>query len=322
VSILLSNLTYSINAVAPIVLLVLLGGFLKKIGLIDQAFTTIAEKLVFKVALPVMLFLEVAKSGLSEDMDIRLILFCLIAVTSAFLLTALLVPLFIKDRAKCGSFVQGACRSNFAILGVPLAENLFGTVGTSAIAIVMPFVILMFNGYSVIILSVFSESREKRLDRNAIIGIIKNIAANPLIIGVLLAVPFMVFGWELPVIADKSLGYVKDLATPLALICLGANFKPESMKGRVGIAVLASLVKTVVLPVLMVILAALCGLRNESLGVVLILFGAPTAVSSYIMAKKMENDHELAAQILLLTTIMCAFTMFGGIFILKNLNMI
>ena len=321
-SILLSNFTYSVNAVTPIILLVLLGVFLKRIGLIDEAFTAVAEKVVFKAALPVMLFLEVAKCGFSETVDVRLIVFCLISVTAAFSLTALLIPLFIKDRAKCGSFVQGACRSNFAILGVPLAENLFGASGTSAIAIVMPFVILMFNGYSVIILSIFSKSRENRLDRKAITGIIKNIVTNPLIIGVLLAVPFMVFRWELPVILDKSLGYTKDLATPLALICLGANFKPESMKGRVGIAVCASVMKTVVLPAVMVIAAALCGLRNESLGVVLILFGAPTAVSSYIMAKNMENDHELAAQILLLTTVMCAFTMFGGIFILKNLNMI
>lgn len=321
-SILLSNLTYSINAVAPIVILVLLGVFVKKVGLIDEAFTAVAEKLVFKAALPIMLFLEVAKSGLAEELDPRLIVFCLVSVTLAFFLTALLIPLFIKDRAKCGSFVQGACRSNFAILGVPLAENLFGASGTAAIALVMPFVILMFNGYSVIILSVFSKSREKRLDRKAIAGIIKNIVTNPLIIGVLLGVPFMLFQWELPVILDKSLVYTKNLATPLALICLGANFKAESMKGRAGIAVCASVMKTVLLPAVMVIAAAIFGLRNESLGVVLILFGSSTAVSSYIMAKNMDNDHELAAQILLLTTVMCAFTMFGGIFILKNLNLI
>jgi len=277
---------------------------------------------VFKVGLPVMLFLEVAKCSTEADFDGVLIAFLLISVTAAFLLASLLVPCFVRDREKCGSFVQGACRSNFAILGVPLAENLFGSSGTAAIAIVMPFVILMFNGYSVIILSIFSKSRENRLDRKAVMGIIKNIVTNPLIIGVLLALPFMLFGWELPVILDKSLVYTKNLATPLALICLGANFKSESMKGRVSLAVCASVIKTVILPAVMVVAAALCGLRHESLGVVLILFGAPTAVSSYIMAKNMENDHELAAQILLLTTVLCAFTMFGGIFILKNLNLI
>ncbi len=318
----LSNLTYSINAVAPIVILVLLGVFLKRIGLIHEAFTEEAEKIVFKVALPVMLFLEVAESGLTSGFDTRLIVFCLISVTAAFLIAALVVPLFIKDRAKCGSFVQGACRSNFAILGVPLAYNLFGDGGSAAIAFVMPFVILMFNGYSVIILSIFSKARENRLNRKAILGIVKNIVTNPLIIGVVLALPFMLWQIELPVILKKSLTYTENLATPLALICLGANFKTESLRGRAGLAVLASAIKTVLLPTTMVIIAALCGLRNEALGVVLILFGSSTAVSSYIMSKNMDNDHELAAQILLLTTMMCAFTMFSGIFILKNLNLI
>jgi len=319
---LLSNLTYSINAVTPIVILVLLGVFLRRIGLIGDGFTSAAEKVVFKVALPVMLFLEVAESGMTGGFDGGLIVFCLISVTAAFLAASLLVPLFIKDRAKCGSFVQGACRSNFAILGVPLAENLFGSSGTAAIALVMPFVILMFNGYSVIILSVFSRNRNKKTDAKAVLGIIRNIITNPLIIGVVLAIPFMVWQIRLPVILEKSLTYTENLATPLALICLGANFKPESLRGRAGLAVCSSVIKTVLLPCVMVVTAALCGLRGESLGVVLILFGAPTAVSSYIMAKNMENDHDLAAQILLLTTVMCAFTMFLGIFILKNLNLI
>ena len=143
-----------------------------------------------------------------------------------------------------------------------------------------------------------------------------------LIIGVVLGLPFMFFGWELPVIANKSLTYLNNLCTPLALMSLGANFKPANMKGRMGYAVAASLGKTVLLPGLMVTLAALLGFRDASLGVVLILFGAPTAVSSYIMAKKMKNDGELAAQILLLTTLLCIVTIFIGIFILKTLALI
>jgi predicted permease len=218
--------------------------------------------------------------------------------------------------------VQGCCRSNFAILGVPLAENMFGKTGTQMIAIVMPFVILMFNSYSVIILSIFSSDAEQKLNRKSIIGILKNIVTNPLIIGVVIGLPFMIFGWELPVIADKSLTYLNNLCTPLALMSLGANFKPANMKGRVGYAVMAALGKTVILPGIMVTLAALLGFRDAALGVVLIQFGAPTAVSSYIMAKKMKNDGELAAQILLLTTMFCVISIFIGIFILKTLHLI
>lgn len=318
----LSNLTYSINAVVPIFILVILGYLLKRFRFITEEFCDVAERVVFKIALPIMLFLEVAKSSMEVIGDMRLIWFCLITVTTSFLLVTLFAALCIRDSSKRGAFVQGMCRSNFAILGVPLAENMFGSTGTQMIAIVMPFVILMFNSYSVIILSLFSSDAEHKLSKKSVLGILKNIVTNPLIIGVVLGLPFMLFDWELPVIANKSLTYLNNLCTPLALMSLGANFKPANMKGRVGYAVAAALGKTVLLPGIMVTLAAVLGFRGAPLGVVLILFGAPTAVSSYIMAKKMKNDGELAAQILLLTTLLCIVTIFIGIFILKTLQFI
>lgn len=318
----ISNLLYSVNAVLPIIILVLLGALLKKWCKLSDAFCDNADWLVFKVALPILLFNEVSSCSLEENADVRLILFLVIAVTASFIVVSLLTVLFMKDKPKRGAFIQGICRSNFAILGVPLAVNMFGESGGKAIAIVMPFVILMFNAYSVVILSVFTTNSEIRLDGKALLGILKNVVTNPLIIAVLLGVPFMVWNIPLPTVATKTLGYLGNLTTPLALLSLGANFKKESLKGRAKYAVIAALLKTVASPLVAVTAAALVGLRGPSLGVVLICFGAPAAVSSYIMAKKMDNDHELAAEILILSTILCAFTVFVGIFILKTLALI
>lgn len=318
----LINLLYSINAVFPIFILVILGYLLRHFNFITDEFCDVSERVVFKIALPIMLFLDVAGSSLEVIGDMRLIWFCMITVTASFLLVSLFSQFCIRDRSKRGAFIQGACRSNFAILGVPIAENMFGSIGAQTIAIVMPFVILMFNAYSVVILTLFSDDENTKLDKKRVLGILKNIVTNPLIIGVVLGFIFMLFQWELPVIANKSLNYLSNLCTPLALMSLGANFKPANLKGRVGYAIGSSLCKTVILPVIMVTIAALLGFRDVALGVILILFGAPTAVSSYIMAKKMHNDGELAAQILLLTTLLCIFTIFIGIFILKTLQLI
>ena len=318
----LDNLIYSVNTILPIILIVVLGAALKRFGKLTDAFCETADWLVFKVGLPIMLFNEVASCSLSDELDMQMILFLVIAVTSAFIIVSVLVALFMKDKSKRGSFIQGVCRSNFAILGVPLAVNMFGEAGGKAIAIATPFVILMFNAYSVVLLSVFSGSDKHKLDSKAVLGILKNVVTNPLIIAVVLALPFMFFDISLPTSATKTLGYLAGLATPLALLSLGANFKAESLKGRVGYAIFAALGKTVFLPLIAVTIAALIGLRGPSLGVVLICFGSPTAVSSYIMAKKMDNDHELAAQILLLSTVICALTIFAGIFTLKTLALI
>lgn len=318
----LSNLSYSINAVLPIFLLVVIGAFLNKLGKVNSSFTEIADWLVFKVGLPIMLFLEIANSTISDTLDTRLIVFTVVSVTLCFLSVSLITAVLMRDSTKRGAFIQGMCRSNVAILGVPLAENMFGDSGSRAIAIVIPFVILMFNTYSVIILSVFSNSSAHKLDKKAVLGILRNIVTNPLIIGVLLGIPFMLFEIPLETALSKTLGYLSDLTTPLALISLGANFRADSLKGRIGYALTASVGKTIVLPAVALTIAALMGFRGPALGVVLICFGAPTAVSSYIMSKKMDNDHELSAQILLLTTMMCIVTIFVGIFVLKTLKLI
>ena len=316
------NLLYSVNAILPIFLLVVLGWALKRAGKITDGFCEIADWLVFKVGLPVMLFLEVAESSLEENRDANLILYLVIAVTASFTLMSLASLFVVRDPKMRGAFIQGSCRSNFAILGVPLAQNMFGEVGGQVIAITMPFVILMFNSYSVVILSIFSGSREHRFSRQTLKAILRSIVTNPLIIGVVLGLPFMI--WKIPIVtaASKTLHYLSGLTTPLALLSLGANFKAESLRGRAGYAVLGAFNRTLLIPAIAVTGAALFGLRGPALGVVLICFGAPTAVSSYIMAKKMDNDHELAAQILLLSTMVCVLTIFAGIFILRSLALI
>lgn len=318
-----SNFWYSVNAIVPIVLLVVLGFVLRRIGFLTDAFTAVGESVVFKAALPALLFLEVAGGDLSTALSHgSLVLYCVVTVTAAFLFSALIVPLFLKNKRQRGAFVQGMCRSNFAVLGVPLAENMFGDSGLETVAVVMPFVILMFNAYSVVLLSAFEPKEERETPGKTALSILKNIVTNPLIIAVILALPLMIWHLELPTVLDKSIGYLGNLATPLALLCLGANFKPETIRGNLRCVVCASLGKTVLLPAIFVTLAALLGFRNESLGVILILFGAPSAVSSYIMARKMNSDAELAAQIMLVTTVICVFTIFAGIFVLRTLRLI
>ncbi len=316
------NLIYSVNAVIPIFALVVIGALLRKLGKVSDQFTEVADWIVFNLALPVMIFIEISSCSISDALDLSLILFLVISVTAGFFTVAVLSLIFIKDKSKRGAFIQGSCRSNFAVLGVPLAANMFGEPGRQAIALSMPFIILMFNVYSVIILSVFSSSEEHKFSKKSLLYILKNVITNPLIIGVLLGVVFMASGAKLPTAADKTLTHISNLATPLSLISLGAGFKFESMKGRIGHAVTAAACKTAILPIIMVTTAAILGFRGPALGVIFICFGSPTAVSSYIMAKKMKNDHELASQIFLISTMMCVVTIFVGIFILKTLSII
>ncbi len=317
----LNSLLYSVNAVVPIFIMVVLGALLKKTSFLDEAFFAKSEKLVFKVALPSMLFLEVAGADPGETFDPRLIIFCLVGIVAVFALLLVLVPIFVKDDAKRGAFIQGVYRSNFAILGVPLAINMFGDLGSKTVASVMPFVIIPFNVLAVVVLSIYAPADKKLTGRQMLKKVVMNVVTNPLIISVILALPFML-GLPLPSIMQKSLSYLSNMTMALALMSLGANSSMSGLDGRLSFSLTAACLKTIAAPIAILSVAIPMGFRGPQLGTILILFGAPTAVSSYIMAKGMGSDHELAGQIILFSTMLCILTMFVGIFILKQFALI
>ncbi len=318
----LDSFIYSLNIIAPIFIMVVLGAILKRLNFVNDGFIAVCDKLVFKICLPALLFVDIATTSHGASFDIRLIIFCVAAVILLFGLFCIFVPIFIKENPKRGAFIQGAYRSNAAILGMTLAENMFGESGTATVAMVLPFIVVLFNVFAVTILSLYAPSEVKLSRRDLAKRIVKTIVTNPLVISILLALLWMLTGLELPILVNRSLDYLADMSMPLALLSLGANFRLEALRGRLGMAIASSACKTIVAPLLTVLTALALGFRGASLGTVLIVFGGPTAVSSYIMAKQMKADYELASQILLISTLMSLFTLFAGIFILRSFALI
>lgn len=318
----LESFLYSLNIIAPIFIIVFLGVLMKKKKFINAEFVAICDKLVFKLALPALLFIDIATADAGDTLDVRLIIFCAAMVVLTFILPCLILPIFVKDNAKRGAFIQGVYRSNAAILGITLATSMFGEVGAATISMVLPFVVVLFNVFAVILLSVYAPADVRLKPVELLKRIGKTIITNPLIIAIALALVWKLTGLELPLLVDRSLNYLANMSMPLALISLGANFKVESLHGRVGLAILSSACKTIVVPTLAVFAGIAFGFRGVGLGVIFIIFGGPAAVSSYIMAKEMKSDYELASQILLISTLMSLFTLFAGIFILKQTGLI
>ncbi|MBE6609368.1 MAG: AEC family transporter [Ruminococcaceae bacterium] len=318
----MEELLFSFNTVAPLLLLVLIGVFLQKIKLLPDTFYAQAEKFVFRAALPCSLFMNVYNADVSETFNPKLILFCLIGVVFTFVLPCLIIPLFVKGDQQRGAFIHGAFRSNFAIFGLPLAQRLHPANGGAVVSSIMPFSIPLFNIFAVTILSIFAPSEKKLTPAQITKKAVKGIITNPLIIGIVLGLPFMLTSLSLPSFATATINYVGGVTTPIAMICLGANMGSYKSKGKIGLALSAALTKVIVFPLILVTAGALIGFRGVELGAILILFGGPTAVSSYIMAKNMDSDHEMAGQILLLSTALCSITMFIGIYVLKTLGML
>jgi predicted permease len=308
----MENLVISLNVVLPLFLLIALGYALKRLKMYDEVTLKNINKLVFKVFLPVYLFHSIYSTDLSAVFDIKVILFAIAGLLIWFLLLMFLIPRMEKDNAKRGVMIQGMFRSNFVLFGLPVAISLCGEDKIGITSLLLGIIVPIYNVLAVITLETF------RGGKPSVKKIAKGIVTNPLIIASVLGVGMYLLQIDLPQVVEKTVVDIGKIATPLALIALGGGFEFSKVKRDVRQLVIAVAGKTVISPLVMVTAAVLLGFRNEVLVPILLMSGAPTAVSSYTMAEQMGGDGELAGEIVVFTTGISIATIFVWVFILKQ----
>lgn len=314
----MENFIFSLNVTIPIFLVILLGYILRRINLLTEEFVKTGNKYVFSVALPVMLYVDISATDVKHDMDIKFFLFCLIVTIVMFFVIWGLSTIFIKDKTMVGAFTQASARGSAAVLGVAFVENICGNMGMTPLMIVaaVPF----FNMLSVIILVFTANNNDKNYGK--IKDACINIAKNPIIIGILLGVLGSLIDMDLPVIADRTLGYISRTATPVALLAIGAGFDTKQAITRLKPALVASFIKLVALPLAFLPLAYAMGFRDSEMVAILVMLAAPTTVSCYVMAKSMDADEVLTSNVIVLTTLLSSITLTLWIFVLRSLGCI
>ena len=310
----MDSLIFSLNSTIPIFLVIVLGYMLMRVGFFTEEFVKIADKYVFKVALPVLLFKQIATADIHSEFDIRFVLFCMIATTLMFAGVWLGARILLRDKNMVGAFAQAAARGSAAILGIAFIENIYGSSGMGPLMIVSA--VPLYNIYSVIILTFGASDRAsgKGAVKKALIGIAK----NPIIIGIFLGLPFSVIGIPIPTIPLKAITSVAQTATPVALLVVGAGFNGRQAIAKLGPAFAATFIKLVGLPLVFLPAALALGFRNEALVAIIVMLGSPTTVTCYIMAKNMKNDEVLSSSVVVLATLFSALTLTGWIFLMRS----
>lgn len=313
---------FSLNATMPIFLMILLGGVLKRLRIINEEFVKAANRYVFQIALPVMLFREIAFSDIMSSATPTFILFCMLVTLVMFLGLWLFAFLFVKDRHSVGAFAQAGARSSAAILGVAFVENICGSAGMAPLMIVSA--VPLFNVLSVIILtfSAAGEEKEKQSLGKVIVRSLKGIVTNPIIIGIFLGMIFAALPVRMPVIGQKLISLVAQTATPLALLAIGGGFEWKAAKSKLGLSFVASFIKLAVLPALFLPFAYLLGFAPSEMAAILVMLASPTTVSCYVMARSMGNDEVLTSNVIVTTTIFSSVTLTIWIWILRSAGLI
>jgi len=314
---LFDNIIFTANIVAPVFLIIAVGYFAKKRKIINEVFVDVTSKFVFQVSLPVFIFIKISQLDLSQVFEFNQIIYIYFGTIVTYLIIWAATLKFINDPKDKSAYVQGAFRGNYAIVGLALISNLFGRDALGKATMILAFLLPLYNILAVIVLTVPKQSGKIEF-RKALIEII----LNPLILAVIFALPFSFFKIKIPEMFLTTGGFLSELALPLALIGIGGSLNTENLKRASNLAVSASLIKIIAIPLVLTIGALLLGYRNDDLGIMFIVFACPTAIASFVMADVMGANSKLAGNIIMITTLGSVFTIAIGILLLKSFNLI
>ncbi len=314
----MSNLIFSLNATLPLFIMMVVGYVLKHMKFIDDHGSNQMNRLVFRVFLPALLFMDLAKEDFKAIWDGELILFCFV-VTILSIGIAILVSLLDKDKRERGEIIQGAYRSAAATLGIAFMLNIYDSA--TAVALMIIGSVPLYNITAVIVLSITAQG-ENGSSNKLIKKTLYNVITNPIILSIVAGLLWSLLGLPIPTIMNRSVTYLANLASPLALIVLGSEFEFKAAGKKIKEIVAVSFTKLILLCMIFLPVAISLGFRDEKLVAILIMLGSGTTSSSFIMAKNMGHEGVISSSVVMITTLLMSFTMTLWLFILKSMGYI
>lgn len=305
----------SLNAVLPMFLQMAAGYAAKHFGVISGEDVPRINRVAFRIFLPCMLFCNIYSSDLSQAVRPKLIAFGVIAVLLVFAAAVAGTARLVPEQDRRGVIAQGIFRSNFVIMGLPIAQALVGEEALSSVAILIAVIVPLFNFLAVFTLERFRGGTVRKGD------ILLQIAQNPLIISSVLGIVFQLLHIRLPSVLEKTVSNLGSIATPLQIFLLGAFFRFEGLgRYRKALAAVTG-IKLFLIPALVLGVAVALGFRGAEFVGLLGAFGAPTAVNSFTMVQQMHcGDEELAGDIVVATSLVSILSFFIWILVFKSLG--
>lgn len=311
----MSDFAVCVNAVLPLFIIMGLGYAARSFGAIRREDVPRLNKLAFRYFLPVLLFYNIYTSDLSTAVQPKLLVFAAVCVILLYGLSFGFVMLTEKGNEKRSVMIQGIYRSNFVIMGIPLAKQLVEGADLGCVVVLVAVVVPMYNVLAVITLELFN-GKKPGFGR-----LLLDIAKNPLIIGIAAGIVALLLGIKLPKALESAAEQIGHAASPLMLFLLGAFFEFKGIGGYKKELVTVCVGRLVVVPAIFLTAAVLFGITGVGLAAMIAIFGSPTAISSFTMVQQMGGDDVLAGDIVVLTNALSCFTMFGWAFALKSLGL-
>lgn len=314
----MANFLLGLNIIFPIFFVIFAGYLAKQKGYLDEHFVSTSTWIVFYVALPLKLFSDI-RSAHIETLPTTYVAYILLGIFLIFFATWIAARPFIPDRKKLSAFVHCSFRSNFVYVGYPILESLYGKPSPEHMIVITVFGLTLYNILAIVILTLYSESEDKKLHPGKIL---LKILKNPMIIAIFIGVLFNLL--QIPVYTglDKGISLLAALCTPLSLLLIGASLNFESVTRDLDLVFASATIRTILTPLILIPVGIAIGLSAVELGIAYVFWATPCAINCFIYTKEMGGDSELASKIITTSFLFAIVTYPIGIGLLHMLHIL
>ena len=284
----------------PVFALIALGAALKRFGLTNDAFLSITDRLIYFIFFPILLFWKIGAATQTFTPEAaRLYLSAIGTVICIYILSTLYIWLFRVQAFQAGTFSQSCYRFN-SYVGMAVILSVLGESGVARFGVLIGLVIPLINVLSVTTLIWFSATPGnlgQRL-RTTIISIL----TNPLVIGCAAGLIYAAWINRFPIFIENTLRLGASVTLPLALLSIGGNLTPQTLRRHLGLATAGAAFKLVLLPAVGYLFMRLAGVTDNYLAVGMLFFALPTSTSIYVLSAQLKSDTEFASAAIVLST--------------------
>lgn len=313
----MESLIIGLNAVIPLLICMAVGYFVRVRNWVDDEFSKRCTTFCFKTFMGFLIFQNIYGQDLSTSFNLKLLVFCWAGLTFVFFTTFFLASRFLPTDNLKAVLIHAIYRCNYVIFGIPIAQSIYGEGNVGEAAVLAALCVPLLNIYGVVTMEYFAPGK-----KGSVKSIVKGVLTNPAVVGVLCAFGVMALRVTLPEAIEHAVINLSRVSTPLSLVLLGTNFKFGAIRKNLKYISIGVLSRTILIPCILVPVAILLGFRGLSLTSILIMFGAPAAVTTHTMAVTYGYDGDLAGQLVVFGSIFATLTIFIWIVVLKNLGLI
>ena len=305
----------ALNAVLPMFLMLSLGVIVRKIRLVDEHTLNQLNKLCFRAFLAVNVYYNICKVDLAEVFNARLLIYAVITQFAILAISLAVGLVFEKPKKRRGALAHGVFHTNFVIFGTLIGTALCGEGNIGAISLLIAIIVPLQNVLSVILLELFREGGKLDI-RKMIIGVIK----NPYVIAAVLGFLTQLSGFHWPSMPGNVLRDLGRCGTPVALIVMGGLFNFGAIRNNLKPVAVGVIFRLIVVPAIMILITLKLGFRGPEFIALMCIFIAPCATTSFNLASEMDSDADLAAQLVVFTSLCSLLTIFLWIYLLSSMG--